>query len=90
MFWVLAAVLVGLGALVLNRVLRRAPDYVYVEDDGSVRDLTADDQAYLDQEFLPNDGGRPYIKASYRSRTPSGSLGGFLERQKVPKDLRPR
>lgn len=59
-------------------------DYVYVEDDGSVRDLAIEEIEYLDTDFLPNDGGRPYIKGRYSQRTPDGRLGGYLPRRKVP------
>lgn len=47
-------------------------DYVYIEDDGSVRELAADEIEYLDTEFLPNDGARPYVKGRYSDRTPDG------------------
>ena len=63
-------------------------DYVFVEDDGSVRDLAPDEIEYLDTDFLPTDGGRPYIKASYSQRTPDGRLGGDLSRRKVPRGRR--
>lgn len=67
---------------------RPGSDYVYVEDDGSVRDLDPDEVEYLETDFLPNDGGRPYIKGRYRDKTPDGRLGGYLPRRKVPRRLR--
>jgi len=59
--------------------------YVYVEDDGSVREVSKEDEDYLNTPFHPNDGARPYIKLGYKQRTPDGSLSGFIERRKVPK-----
>ena len=69
---------------------RQAPDpdgrfpYVYVEEDGSARELTPDERAYLSTEFHPADGGRPYVKSRYGARTPDGRLAGFLPRVFLP------
>ena len=62
--------------------------FVYVEDDGSIRELSAEEAEYLATPFHPADGGRPYIKNSYKARTPAGQLGGFLHRRDVPAHLR--
>ena len=61
--------------------------YVFVEDDGSARELTPDEQDYLATEFIPGDGGRPYIKGYYRQRTPDGHLRGFLARSDLPRRI---
>ena len=58
--------------------------YVWVEDDGSARELTRDEAEYIGTEFVPSDGGRPYIKSRYGSRTPDGRLSGFLARSALP------
>lgn len=58
--------------------------YVYVEDDGSVREVSKKDEDYLNTQFHPNDGARPYIKWDYKQRTLDGRLSGFIERQRVP------
>lgn len=68
-------------------VIKDAADasrYVWVDDDGSARELSIDEAEYLATEFLPFDGGRPYIKDSYKTRTPDGRLRGFLERRALP------
>ncbi len=69
-------------------VPRRRPQagfpYVYVNQDGSVRELSQGEQAYLSKEFDPCDGARPYIKSNYRSLDGWGSLSGYLERRRVP------
>lgn len=61
--------------------------YVYVEDDGSARELTPDEREYLATEFMPGDSGRPYIKGYYRQRTPDGHLSGFLARTDLPRRI---
>lgn len=58
--------------------------FVYIEDDGSARDLAPDEAAYLATPFEPADGARPYIKARYDARTPDGRLRGFLARDALP------
>jgi len=62
-----------------------AHKFVWVEDDGTARQLTPDEIEYLNTEFLPGDGARPHIKASYSSRTPDGRIGGFLRKSSLPR-----
>jgi hypothetical protein len=62
--------------------------FVYIEDDGSARELTPHECAYLAMPFDPPDGDRPYIKAHYRSLTPDRRMRGFLERKHLPRRLR--
>jgi hypothetical protein len=56
---------------------------VYVNDDGSVRELTEAEKKYVDTEFSPLDGARPYVKSRYSDRTAWG-LRGYLPRTHVP------
>jgi hypothetical protein len=58
---------------------------VYVNEDGSVRELTEAERAHADTE-LPLDGARPYIKSSYRDRTAWG-IQGYLPRAEVPESV---
>jgi hypothetical protein len=60
---------------------------VYVNDDGSVRELTEADKRYVDTEFSPLDGARPYIKSYYSQRTPLGEIRGYLPRSEVPEGV---
>ncbi len=60
--------------------------YIYVEIDGSIRELDDEEKNYLTQEFHPNDGARSYIKRSYNQLTPDNKIDGFLRRSKIPKD----
>ena len=70
-------------------IRKREPgfEYVYVELDGSVRELYNDEIEYLKEEFHPNDGNRPYIKYSYKELTPSGKISGFIRRRRAPRHL---
>jgi len=64
--------------------------YVWVDDDGSARELNADERKYLRTPFDPRDGARPYVKSNYRARTPDGRLRGYLRRNQLPWRVRPR
>jgi hypothetical protein len=62
-------------------------EYVYVENDGTVRELDKNEIEYLQTEFDPYDGARPYVKKSYDAITPDKKILGFLKRSKVPKEI---
>jgi hypothetical protein len=61
--------------------------YIYVNADGTARELHANERQYLETEFRPGDGAAPYIKGSYPQRNGWGDLGGFLERSRLPRDI---
>lgn len=62
-------------------------EFVYVENDGTVRELDEEKIDYLETEFEPTDGAKPYVKSSYDQLTPDNKILGFLHRSKVPKDI---
>lgn len=62
-------------------------NFVYVNQDGSVRELTGDERQYLSQEFAPDDSGRPYVKQSFESQDGLGSISGFLHSSKLPQHV---
>ncbi|WP_077405344.1 hypothetical protein [Cellulophaga omnivescoria] len=62
-------------------------EFVYVENDGTVRELDKEEIDYLQTEFEPSDGARPYIKSSYDQLTPDKKILGFLRRSEVPKEI---
>lgn len=62
-------------------------EFVYVNQDGTVRELSPAEQAYLSEDYAGADSGRPYVKSHYESQDGWGSLSGFLERHKVPTHL---
>jgi hypothetical protein len=59
-------------------------EFVHVNQDGSVRELSPAEKAYLSEEFSGGDSGRPYIKSTYMSRDGWGSISGFIARRRVP------
>jgi hypothetical protein len=42
--------------------------YVYVNADGTARELHANEQKYLETDFKGGDGAAPYVKSSYQER----------------------
>jgi hypothetical protein len=42
--------------------------YVYVNEDGTARELHPNERQYLETEFLPGDGAAPHVKRSYTER----------------------
>jgi len=62
--------------------------YVYVNDDGSVRELSPDEKDYLETPFHPADSGRPYIKSNYKAKDGWGSISGFCSRTVLPKHIK--
>ena len=61
--------------------------YVYVEDDGSAREIAPDEKEYLETEYHPGDGARPYTKLRYESLNSWGNLAGYLPRRQLPKNI---
>jgi len=62
-------------------------EFVYVNDDGSVRELTILEKLFLRTKYHGADGARPYIKMKYNDKNGWGSLRGFCYRKRIPKDL---
>jgi hypothetical protein len=58
--------------------------YVYVNADGSARELHPNERSYLETPFDPFDGGRPYTKGSYSQKDGWGDFKGFLQRSRLP------
>lgn len=58
--------------------------YVYVNLDGTARELHPDEKQYLETPFHPMDGGRPYVKGSYSQKDGWGEIKGFMRRSKLP------
>ena len=60
---------------------------IYIEADGSARELSGAEKTYVDTDFSPFDGGRPYVKSSYEQRDGWGEIKGFLHRKKLPPNM---
>lgn len=63
-------------------------EFVYVENGGTIRELDNTEIEYLQTEFEPFDGARPYIKSDYKQLTPDKKISGFLHRDKIPRDIK--
>ena len=59
-----------------------------MNQDGSARELSPAERRYLSKEVSAADSGRPYVKNSSNSRDGWGSLSGFIERRKVPAEIK--
>lgn len=71
--------------LLIGTIRRQSEiSFVYVNQDGSVREISVGEQAYLTRRFDPFDGARPYIKSRYWSWDNWGSRSGYLKRYRVP------
>jgi hypothetical protein len=58
--------------------------YVYVNADGTARELHPNERQYLETEFLPGDGAAPNVKDNYAERNGWGEIRGYLQRSKLP------
>jgi hypothetical protein len=77
----------GFAVVSRNESLKDPYPYVYVNDDGSWRELQDYEKSYLEERFHPCDGARPYVKFRFYSKTAEGRLCGFLRRSKLPRGL---
>ncbi len=74
--------------LVLKMTAQNAYPYVYVNEDGSVRELHQIERDDLQIDYSPGDGNRPYIKPTYDSRSAMGFLRGFCPRDRIPPQIK--
>ncbi|MGC1354440.1 MAG: hypothetical protein WA851_01370 [Xanthobacteraceae bacterium] len=61
--------------------------YIYVNPDGTARELHANERVYLETPFKVGDGNTPYIKIDYDARDGWGEIRGYLGRSKLPQDI---
>ncbi len=62
--------------------------YVYVNNDGTVRELHKSERADLETPFHPFDSGQPYIKSSYQKKDGRGRVCGFCRRSYIPSNIK--
>jgi hypothetical protein len=60
--------------------------YVYVEGDGTTRELHPGERSYLEMKFSPFDGGRPYVKTEYLDCA-GHATSGYCRRSLLPPGL---
>ena len=61
--------------------------YVYVNSDGSVREVTTLEKIHLQIKFPFGDGAAPYIKSSYSEKNNGGDLRGYCLRNAIPNNI---
>lgn len=89
---VAGAALIGILIFAWKTRPRRRPEpgfkYIFVNLDGSARELSEGERAYLNTDFKGADGNRPYIKLNYESVDGSGNIYGFLSRRQLPSEIK--
>lgn len=70
---------------IVNAEEARAPfyPYVFVDDEGSVRELHRREKQLLETPFSRDDPARPHIKTTYDQRDSRGNLGGYCPRSAI-------
>jgi hypothetical protein len=63
-------------------------DYVYVDEDGSVRELTAAEEEFVSAAVFPSGEVDRFIKTKYESATADGRMAGYLQRRRLPRQIR--
>jgi hypothetical protein len=77
----------GLGRLLEIPARRRrasAFDYVYIDDDGNARELTAAEREYVATALFPDGDADQFIKPRYESLTQDSRMRGYLRRGQLP------
>jgi hypothetical protein len=62
-------------------------DYVYVDDNGNVRELDAAEEEFVTTAVFPDGDADRYIKFRYDSLTSDGRLAGYLRRRQLPRQI---
>jgi hypothetical protein len=74
----------------LARALVEPYPFVFVQKDGTARELHQSERQYLETPFHPADGGRPSVKSNYEQKNGWGNTEGFLERVNLPSHVQIR
>lgn len=74
--------------LVSESTVKEPYPYVFVEEDGSVRELHPRERRFFETPMAPTDGSSPYIKKSYAYRDRYGLFHGYCLRTKIPSQLK--
>jgi hypothetical protein len=65
-------------------MLKPSEALVWIEADGSARELTERQKKHVDAEYSPFDGARPFIKTSYEQVNALGDRSGYVARTALP------
>jgi len=58
--------------------------YIYINADGTARELHPNERAWLETEYALGDGAAPRVKDSYDDRNGWGEIKGYLQRADLP------
>jgi hypothetical protein len=58
--------------------------YIYINADGTARELHPNERAWLETEYTLGDGAAPHVKDSYDDRNGWSELNGYLARAALP------
>jgi hypothetical protein len=61
--------------------------YIYVNADGSARELHPNERNWLETPFKGGDGAAPNVKSDYDERNGWGDLNGYLMRSLLPEGV---
>ncbi|HSG24638.1 MAG TPA: hypothetical protein VLA32_00855 [Anaerolineales bacterium] len=61
--------------------------YVWVDEEGGVRELAPHEKEFLETPFIPGDGGAPATKSDYHQKNGWGNLRGFCKRLHIPEGI---
>ncbi len=59
-------------------------DYVFVDDNGDVRELEKEEEERLNSLLFVGDEEEFFVKSRYKSLNPAGRLSGYLRRRQLP------
>ena len=62
--------------------------YIYINADGTARELHPNERAWLETEYTLGDGAAPRVKDSYQERNGWGEIRGYLKRAALPAGMR--
>ncbi len=71
----------------MNHSSREKYPFVFVNEHGSVREVTILEKLYLQTKYSGGDGDRPYIKTKYSEKDGWGKISGFCYRKAVPGNI---
>jgi hypothetical protein len=63
-------------------------DYVYVDENGNARELTAADEEFLSTAVFPSGKDERFIKSYYEELSEDGHVAGYIQRRRLPRSLR--
>ena len=63
-------------------------DYVYVDEQGQARELTAAEEEFVSTAIFPHGDADRLIKSDYDALTADGRLSGYIQRRRLPREVR--